>query len=452
MCESGSSSDDGDSSDFFGLKDSDWDLRLQEASEKAYEFLKADLVLRESATKLVSNDIGPEIKPEPQPASVKRLRNLQPSNLKRTSASSAGIAEAKHAKLETKRDDPLPVNHPASPRGLLDISLVLSDEERKDAAEYSARIVTRSFRRIKAHDKALVAASWAPEPFGKLLLTASHDGHVKLWQSTSGNCVYDLPSGDGIRSARFTLCGRKFVRCGWDQLSVVVDPTSNAVVFSCRPTQGLPTCVRTDPSNESNFFVGSRDVAELWDTRQSPAAAKPVRTFPVRCGEVLDLLPLRGGLELACSGDLVTRDSCEAALSVWDVGSGARLSGQLYQERYTIPCLESLSPSTILAQTNGDYIAMFHAERPYRLNKRKRFEGHKVSGHPVRCSASPDGALICSGDADGVPHIYSARHVNTVGVVSMAGDGTPATHPDWHPSRPGLLLVGCADGHVDLCR
>ncbi|KAH7933343.1 hypothetical protein HPB49_011630 [Dermacentor silvarum] len=451
MCESESSSDDGDSSDFLGLKDSDWDSKLQEATDKAYEFLKADLALRESATELVTKDFGPAIESQPQPANEKRLHSSRYPNLKRTSESSACFAKAKQAKLETKQDDSLPAKHSASPRGALDTSIVLSDEGWSNAAEYNARTVTSSFRRIKAHDKALVATSWAPEPFGKLLLTASHDGHVKLWQSTTGKCVYDLPSEDGIRSARFTLCGRRLLRCGWDRQSIVVDPTSNAVVFSCRPSQGLPTCVRLDPSNESTFFVGSRDVAEQWDMRRSPAGMA-VRTFSVSCGEVLDLLPLRGGLELACSGDLVTRDSCEAALSVWDVGSGARLSGQLYQERYTIPCLESLSPNTILAQTNGDYIAMFHAERPYRLNKRKRFEGHKVSGHPVRCTASPDGALICSGDAEGVPHIYSARHVTAVGVVSLTGDNTPATHPDWHPSRPGLLSIGCADGYVHLCR
>ncbi|KAL1430859.1 hypothetical protein MTO96_014719 [Rhipicephalus appendiculatus] len=353
MCESASSSDDGDSSDFFGLKGSDWDSKLHEATEKAYEFLKADLVLRESATKLATESIGPEIWSEPELVSLKELHNSRRPNAKRTSESNPCFLETKHAKLDTKRDDSLPAKHTASPLGALDTSLVISDGERTNAVEYSARIVTRSFRRFKAHDKALVAASWAPEPFGRLALTASHDGHVKLWQSTTG---------------------KKFVRCGWDRKTVVVDPISNAVLFSCTPSQGLPTCVRLDPSSASNFFVGSRDVAELWDTRRSPAG-KAVRTFPVRCGEVLDLLPIRGGLELACSGDLVTRDSCEAALSVWDVGSGARLSGQLYQERYTIPCLESLSPNTILAQTNGDYIAMFHAERPYRLNKRKRFEG-----------------------------------------------------------------------------
>lgn len=450
MCDSESSSDENTPGDFFGLKDPDWNCQLQEATEQAYEFLKADLALRESATKLESNVCGPKIKSESPPTTGRRSDNTSLSSLKRPSQGSYFVPP-KHTRLDVQPNESLPAASPVSSRGTLDTSLVISDEE-WHSVEYCARAVKRSFRRIKAHDEAIVAASWAPEPYGKLVLTASHDGHVKLWQSTTGNCLYDFRAEAGIRSARFTLCGRKIVRCGWDRRAVVVDPTSNAVLFSCSLSElGSPSCLRMHASDESNFFVGCKDVAQLWDMRQNPAA-KPARTFPVCCGEVLDLLCLHRGQELACSGDLVARDSCEAALSVWDVGSGARLSGQLYQERYTIPCLEILSPETMLAQTNGDYIAMFDAQRPYRLNKKRRFEGHKVSGHPVRCSASPDGALVCSGDAEGVPHIYSAHRSATVGVVSLTGDSTPATHPDWHPSRPGLLLIGCADGYLHLCR
>ncbi|KAM7299789.1 WD repeat-containing protein 25 isoform X1 [Ixodes scapularis] len=167
---------------------------------------------------------------------------------------------------------------------------------------------------------------------------------------------------------------------------------------------------------------------------------------------MLDLLPLHGGLELACSGDLVARDSCRAALSVWDVASGAPLSAQLYQERYTLPCLEELPPgNAFLAQSNGNYVAMFDATRPYRLNKKLRYEGHTVGGHAVRCSTSLDGVLLCSGDAEGVAHVYKVRSGVVASVVAVPG-GPAVTHPHWHPSRPGLLALGCADGSVHLCR
>ena len=51
----------------------------------------------------------------------------------------------------------------------------------------------------------------------------------------------------------------------------------------------------------------------------------------------------------------------------------------LLKERYTISRLK-LHPSdgNFLAQSNGNYIAVFSGTRPYKMNKGKRFEGHKV--------------------------------------------------------------------------
>lgn len=51
-----------------------------------------------------------------------------------------------------------------------------------------------------------------------------------------------------------------------------------------------------------------------------------------------------------------------------------------HQERYTCPSL-ALHPleESFVAQTNGNYMAVFSSQRPYRMNKRRRYEGHKVS-------------------------------------------------------------------------
>lgn len=49
------------------------------------------------------------------------------------------------------------------------------------------------------------------------------------------------------------------------------------------------------------------------------------------------------------------------------------------QERYTCPSL-TLHPRepVFLAQTNGNYLALFSAVWPYRMSRRRRYEGHKV--------------------------------------------------------------------------
>lgn len=57
------------------------------------------------------------------------------------------------------------------------------------------------------------------------------------------------------------------------------------------------------------------------------------------------------------------------------------------QERYTCPSL-ALHPRepVFLAQTNGNYLALFSAVWPYRMSRRRRYEGHKV---PLTCHPPP---------------------------------------------------------------
>ncbi|CAN7995372.1 unnamed protein product [Ixodes hexagonus] len=447
MCESSESSSNGDgtqsSTDFFNLNDTEWDGKLQESADREYDQLRSNLALRESAATLGTRNHGPTPRrPSPPPLQpvVKRFRSQysaagQASEHVASSLPTGAAAETtKSEEQEAVRFDP-----------------ALAFSEHAASETYVGKMVSRPFFKIEAHSKPITACLWAPAPFGELLLSASLDGCVKLWHTTTGRCLYVRRAERGIRCARFTVCGRKVFRCGWDGQFVLLDPTSDSAVFTGAPDGGPPSCLRPDPANEAQVFVGCKDTPQLWDTRQ-PAYAGPARRFQARCGDVLDLLPLHGGLELACSGDLVARDSCRAALSVWDVGSGAPLSGQLYQERYTLPCLEALPPgNTFLAQSNGNYVALFDAARPYRLNKKLRFEGHTVGGHAVRCSASPDGALLCSGDAGGVAHVYRVRSGTVASVVAVPG-AVAVTHPHWHPSRPGLLAFGCTDGSIHLCR
>lgn len=54
-----------------------------------------------------------------------------------------------------------------------------------------------------------------------------------------------------------------------------------------------------------------------------------------------------------------------------------------FQERYTVTRL-CLHPtlSQFVAQTHAGYAAVFSTQRPYKMNKNKRFEGHKV-GSPL---------------------------------------------------------------------
>lgn len=83
------------------------------------------------------------------------------------------------------------------------------------------------------------------------------------------------------------------------------------------------------------------------------------------------------------SGDPEDMDRGPRAGGLWEanVPSGGLHPSMvlLSQERYTCPSL-ALHPRepVFLAQTNGNYLALFSSVWPYRMSRRRRYEGHKV--------------------------------------------------------------------------
>ena len=58
-----------------------------------------------------------------------------------------------------------------------------------------------------------------------------------------------------------------------------------------------------------------------------------------------------------------------------------------FQEAYTCTALQiHPNDNVFLAQCNADYIAVFSQKIPYKLNKYKRFEGHRVSNNFFKLS------------------------------------------------------------------
>lgn len=87
------------------------------------------------------------------------------------------------------------------------------------------------------------------------------------------------------------------------------------------------------------------------------------------------------------------------------------------QERYTCPCL-ALHPDgeCFVAQTNGNYIAIFSSQRPYHINKRRRYEGHKVRYSVAQCQGWGDG------------------------IGTQRSTYRPQSHLKWN-SDPGIMLI-----------
>ncbi|XP_072545960.1 WD repeat-containing protein 25 [Salminus brasiliensis] len=262
---------------------------------------------------------------------------------------------------------------------------------------------------LRAHQGPVSTVQWCPVPhLSHLLLSASMDKTFKVWDgAASGRCLqtYSVHCG-AVRDACWLPCGQRIFSGSFDNTTAVTEVETGQVVAKME-NQFKVTCLAFQPSDPCVFLCGGFSAeVKAWDSR----SCQVIRTYKAGIQQTLDILFLGEGKEFMTSSDMVSQDSADRTLIAWDFTTTAKVSNQIFHERYTCPSL-ALHPleDVFVAQTNGNYIALFSAQKPYRMNKMKRFEGHKVEGYGVQCELSSDGTLLASGSSTGSAHFYDFR-------------------------------------------
>uniref|UniRef100_T1IMK9 Anaphase-promoting complex subunit 4 WD40 domain-containing protein n=1 Tax=Strigamia maritima TaxID=126957 RepID=T1IMK9_STRMM len=102
-----------------------------------------------------------------------------------------------------------------------------------------------------------------------------------------------------------------------------------------------------------------------------------------------------------------------------------------------------------VAQSNNDYIAEFSTSRPYKMNRKKRFEGHKVSGYNIGCDFNSDGRYLYSGNSDGILFCYEFRNGCLRKRIPVFGREAVLSVA-CHPVRSFTLAVSSWNGKVQI--
>lgn len=301
---------------------------------------------------------------------------------------------------------------------------------------------------LQGHQGPVNTVQWCPVPqLSHLLLSASMDKTFKVWDGAgSGRClgVYTCHSG-AVRDTCWTPCGRRILTGSFDNTAVITDVETAQTIVKF-DNQFKAMCVALHPNQPEVFLCGGYSSAvKAWDSR----SGKVVKVYKAAIQQTLDILFLRGGTDFITSSDCVSRDSADRTLIAWDYHTTAKVSNQIYQERYTCPSL-ALHPleESFVAQTNGNYMALFSSQRPYRMNKRRRFEGHKVEGYAVQCEFSLDGTLLASGSSTGSAHFFDSRNARMLHTLSAHSQ--PCVCVSQHPVLPATAATCDWAGEVKV--
>nr|XP_033807437.1 WD repeat-containing protein 25 isoform X2 [Geotrypetes seraphini] len=259
-------------------------------------------------------------------------------------------------------------------------------------AKYKATEISRSLVfQMCEHQGPVNKVQWCPvQQYSHMLLSASMDKSFKVWDAVdTGSCLktYLCHSG-AVRDVQWSSCGRVVLSGGFDSMLYLTDIETGKPLFSSENEFKIST-LKFHPTDRNVFVCGGF----------SPS------------------------------------------IRAWDIRD--------CKERYTCPCL-TLHPkdSTFVAQTNGNYMALFSTQWPYKINKKKRYEEHKVEGFAVGCEFSPDGSLLATGSSEGRVFLYN---YNTSRVVrNFPAHNQACVNVSFHPVLPSLFATSDWSGEIKI--
>jgi pre-mRNA-processing factor 17 len=289
------------------------------------------------------------------------------------------------------------------------------------------------------HSKGVSAIKFFPQ-YGHFILSASMDSTVKIWEVYGKRrCMQTYNAHKlAVRDVDFSSDGRKFVSVAFDKYCRMFDTETGKCIANI--TSGkTPVCVKMYPLDDNQFVVGQKNkIAVQWDIR----SAELVQEYDRHLDQINTVTFIDQARRFVTTSD-------DKSVRVWDYGVGVDIKYIADPAMHAIPAAV-LSPDGefLLGQSMDNKIVTFLAgdgER-FKMNNKKTFKGHNVSGYACRVDMSPDGRYVVSGTAEGgmvfwdwktsrVFKRLKAHNAVTIGVA-------------WHPIE-GSKVASCSwDGTI----
>ncbi|KAM1041494.1 hypothetical protein ACFX2I_030647 [Malus domestica] len=369
------------------------------------------------------------------------------------------ISKRERALLATQPTVPEPNPNPNAPVTTLPVFGSISDSDvRRDVMSLLrnkgkkgpsqlGQLPQRTSVALNRHTKAVNAVHWSPT-HAHLLASASMDHTICIWNVWSSDQkvarVLNFHSA-AVKDVKWSQQGLSVLSCGYDSSSRLVDVEKGLEIQVFKEDQ-VVSVIKFHPDN-SNLFIsgGSKGGIRLWDVRSGKVVHEYIRGHD----PILDLEFSTNSKQIISSSDVSGRNLSENSIVVWDVSRQVPLSNQVYVEAFTCPCVRShpFEPFFV-AQSNGNYIAIFSLSPPFKLNKYKRYESHGVSGFPIKCVFSLDGEKLVSGSSDGSLYFYDYRSSELVRKIKAYEQA--CIDVAIHPVMPNVIASCSWNGEVSV--
>lgn len=336
------------------------------------------------------------------------------------------------------------------------------------------------------HEGEVFGAEWSPD--GTRIVTIGGYSHV--WDATSGEILYELPTESMTYSVAWSPDGTQLVTGYQGGMAHVWDAATGTELLALRGHTDHIFDVAWSPDGTRIATVGTDLTARVWDAATgeerfvfsehsdtvrcvawSPDSARiasgsadgTARIWDATTGTENYVLEVEGevdGLAWSLDGDYLITGYGDSAV-IWDVESGTRLrilSGHsdgvdiAWSPDGTRVLTGNIAVGTSLLSGSQDGAAriwnveqLIDDQMPVvdQTDESQRFlTGHKQSVSAV--GWSPDGTQVLTGSYDGTARIWSAAPLPNFGsdIRVLAGHTRPTASMDWSPDGTQLVTGG----------
>jgi pre-mRNA-processing factor 17 len=311
-----------------------------------------------------------------------------------------------------------------------------------EAEDRPAYVPRKCIHRFTGHSKGVQDVEFFPDT-GHLLLTASLDNTVRIWQSGGTRKCQRVYSGHtaGVRQARFRSDGRSFATCSFDTHVKLWDTETGKCTSSFQTAaKGTPFCVSFHPTDEESFIVGASDRrATQFDAR----SGEITQTYDYHLDAVNTVTFFDDGRKMVTTSD-------DKKILVWEYGINVPVRWIADPSMHSIAAA-TLHPSGTMwcAQSMDNQVLVYNLSPKLSLNRKQRFTGHINAGYACKLSLSANGQFIASGDAQGRLWVWDWKSRKPYAKLP-AHEGGPCIGCAWNPGQGSYVATCGWDGVAKL--
>ncbi|MCJ1485286.1 hypothetical protein MMC06_005460 [Schaereria dolodes] len=327
-------------------------------------------------------------------------------------------------------------------RTYMHVPLDLDIDLRKEAGSQRNYVPKKHIHTWKSHTKAITALRFFPNS-GHLLLSASADSKVKLWDVYHDRSLLRTYSGHtkSITDATFNASGTHFLTGSYDRQMKLWD-TEYGKCISRFSTGKIPHVLRFHPSSSadspsSEFLAGMSDKKIVqFDTRSGALTQE----YDHHLGPVNTITFVDADRRFITTSD-------DKSLRAWEYNIPVPI--KFIAEPYMYSMVRAAphpSGKYVAFQSGDNQIVVYAATDRFRQNRKKSFRGHNNAGYAIDVSVSPDGQFVMSGDSGGFVCFWDWKTCKMWEKL-VAAEG-PVVAAQWHPRESSKVVTAGLDGAI----